>query len=67
MFVEPSSEKAACMSSVSLIATRAWDLVEDFAPLEGWDGVFNMNQVGSQGGVGLVSNLDIVGVESSSY
>ncbi len=26
-----------------------------------------MNQVGSQGGVGLVANLDIVGVESSSY
>ncbi len=39
--------------------------VDDFAPLKGWDGVFNVNQVGSQGGVGLVGNL--VGVESSNY
>ncbi len=28
-----------------------------FAPLWGWDGVFDANQVGSQGGVGLVGNL----------
>ncbi len=55
------------MSSVSLVATRAWDLVDDVAPLQGWDGVFNVSQVGSRGGVGLVGNLDIVGVESSSY
>ncbi len=64
VFFEPCSEKAACLSSVSLIATRAWDLLDDFAPLKGWDGVFNVNQVGSQGGVGLVGNLDIVGIES---
>ncbi len=55
------------MSSVSLVAIQAWDLVDDFAPLYGWDEVFNVNQVGSRGGVGLVGNLDIVGVESSSY
>ncbi len=29
--------------------------------------VFNVTQVGSQGGVGLVGILDIVGVESSSF
>ncbi len=67
MFFEPCSEKAACLSSVSLVATLTWDLVDDFAPLKGWDGVFNVNQVGSHGKVGLVGNLDIVGVESSSY
>ncbi len=33
----------------------------------GWGGVFNANQVGSQGRLGLVSNLDSVGVELSSY
>ncbi len=67
VFFEPCSEKAACLSSVGLIATRAWDLVDDLATLLGWDGVFNVNQIGSQGGVGFVGNLDIVGVESSSY
>ncbi len=67
MCSEPCSEKAACLSSVSLITTRAWDLVDDFAPRYGLDGIFNVNQVGSQGRVGLVGNLDIVGVESSSY
>ncbi len=66
VFFEPS-EKAARLSSVSLVATRAWDFADDFAPLYGWDGVFNVNQVGSQGGVGLVGNLGIAGVESSSY
>ncbi len=66
VFFEPCSEKAACLSSVSLIATRAWDLVDDFATLQGWNGVFNVNQIGSQGGVGFVGNLDIVGVGSSS-
>ncbi len=65
MCFEPCSEKAACLSS--LITTPAWDLVDDFAPLYGLDGIFNVNQVGSQGRVGLVGNLDIVGVESSSY
>ncbi len=67
MFFEPCSDKAACLSSVSLIATRAWDLVDDLATLQGWDGAFNVNQIGSQGGVGFVGNLDIIGVESSSY
>ncbi len=67
MFFEPCPEKAACLSGVSLIATRAWDLVNDLATLKGWCGVFNVNQIGSQGGVGLVGKLDIVGVESSSY
>ncbi len=63
-FFEPCSEKAARLSSVSPITTRAWDLVDDFARLKGWDGVFNVNQVGSQGSVRLVGNLDFVGVES---
>ncbi len=61
------SKKAACLSSVSLVATQAWDLVDDFAQLYSCDGGFTVNQVGSQGGVRLVGNLDIVGVESSSY
>ncbi len=67
VFFEPCSEKVACLSSVSLIATRAWDLVDDLATLSGWDGVVNVNQIEFQGGVGFVGNLDIVGVESSSY
>ncbi len=36
VFFESCSEKAACLSSVSLAATRARDLVDDFAPLKGW-------------------------------
>ncbi len=32
----------------------------------GWDGVLNVNQIGSQDGVGFVGNLDIVWVDSSS-
>ncbi len=58
MFFEPCSEKAACLSSVSPNATQAWDLIDGFASLEGLDGVLNVNQVGSQGRVGLVANFD---------
>ncbi len=36
VFCEPYSDKAACLSSVSLAATRARDLVDDFAQLKGW-------------------------------
>ncbi len=36
VFFEPYSDKAACLYSVSLVATRARDLVDDFAPLKGW-------------------------------
>ncbi len=67
MCFESCSEKAACLFSVSLITTRACDLVDDFASLYCLDGIFNVNQVGFQGRVGLVVNLDILGVESSSY
>ncbi len=48
-------------------ATQAWDLVDDFAALKGWNGVLHVNQVESQHGVGHVGTLDIFGVESSSY
>ncbi len=33
-------------------------LVDDFVPLWGLGGDFNVNQVGSEGGVELVDNLD---------
>ncbi len=67
MFFESCSEKAACMSSVSSITTRAWDLIDDFSSLWVWDGVLNVNQVESQGRVQLGGNLNIVRFESSGY
>ncbi len=57
VFFETCSEKVACLFSINLIKTRAWDLVDDLMTLWGWDGVFNVNQIGSQGGVGFVGNL----------
>ncbi len=64
MFSELCSEKGTCLCCVSPIT---WDVIEAVSLLEGWDGVLNVNQVGSQGRLGIVGNLSIVGVEPSSY
>ncbi len=67
MFLEPCSGKPACFPSVSPITTRAWDLVDDFASLYSWDRVQNVNQVRSQGRVGLRGDLEVEGVEPSGF
>ncbi len=67
MFFESCSEKAAYLSSVTPITTRAFSLIDNFASLLDWDGAFNVNQVGSQFRVGFVGNLHIVWVEPSDY
>ncbi len=40
--------EVACLSNVSSITARTWDLIGDFGSLQGWVGVLNVNQVGSQ-------------------
>ncbi len=55
------------MSSVSPITTRAWNSIGDFASLQVWDGVLDVNQVWSQGRTWLGGNLNIVGAELSGY
>ncbi len=48
------------MPKVGYITAGTGDLIDEVAPLKGWDGVLNVNRVDSQGRVRLVGNFIIV-------
>ncbi len=64
VFFEPCSKTATCVGSIT---TPTWDMIDHLASLWMWDGVLNVNQVGTQGTVGLVGNFRIVWIEASGY
>ncbi len=56
---------AISLFCVGSIRPRTRDLVDDFSSLQSWDGVINVNQVGSQWRMGLVDMLvwDAIDIE----